>query len=53
MVGGFETTGTCNRANGIALPVSCTHAVAFIPKFGAMYKLKDEVTYMPDQRGET
>ncbi|TAL09371.1 MAG: hypothetical protein EPO02_10350, partial [Nitrospirae bacterium] len=43
-VGGFETTGTCNRANNIALPASCAYAVAFIPKFGAMYKLTDTVT---------
>lgn len=42
--GGFETIGKCNRANGIALPASCAYALAFIPKFGAMYKLTDEIT---------
>jgi long-chain fatty acid transport protein len=42
--GGFETIGKCNRANGIALPASCAYALAFIPKFGAMYKLTEEIT---------
>jgi long-chain fatty acid transport protein len=42
--GGFETTGTCNRANGIALPGSCSYALGFTPKFGAMYRVNDMVT---------
>lgn len=42
---GFETTGKCNRANGVALPpTSCGYNVGFTPKFGAMYKASDMVT---------
>jgi len=42
---GFETTGKCNRANGLALPnASCGYSVGFTPKFGAMYKINDMVT---------
>lgn len=41
---GFETKGTCDRANGVALPGSCAYALAFIPKFGLMYKPHDMVT---------
>jgi long-chain fatty acid transport protein len=43
-VTGFETTGTCNRANGFALPTSCLYALGLTPKFGAMYKVNDMVT---------
>ena len=42
---GFETTGKCNRANGLAFPpTSCGYDVGFTPKFGAMYKVNDMVT---------
>ena len=42
---GFETTGKCNRANGVAIPpASCMHDVGFTPKFGAMYKINEKVT---------
>ncbi|MDA2909998.1 outer membrane protein transport protein [Nitrospiraceae bacterium AH_259_D15_M11_P09] len=41
---GFETTGTCNRANALALPGSCGFAFAFTPKIGAMYKPNEMVT---------
>ena len=42
---GFETTGKCNRANGLAVPpTSCGYAFGFTPKFGAMYKVSDMVT---------
>lgn len=41
---GFETTGTCNRANALALPGSCGFALAFTPKIGAMYKPNEMVT---------
>lgn len=43
-LGGFETTGTCNRANGIALPGSCAYALGVTPKFGGMYRVNDMVT---------
>jgi len=42
--GGYETTGTCNRANALALPGSCAFALAFTPKIGAMYKLNEMLT---------
>ncbi|TLY18413.1 MAG: hypothetical protein E6K68_11350 [Nitrospirae bacterium] len=42
---GFETTGKCNRANGLAFPpTSCGYDVGFTPKFGALYKVTDTVT---------
>ncbi len=41
---GFETKGTCDRANGVALPGSCAFAFAFTPKLGLMYKPHDMVT---------
>jgi len=42
---GFETTGKCNRANGLAFPpTSCGYDVGFTPKFGALYKVTDAVT---------
>lgn len=41
---GFETKGTCDRANGVALPGSCAYAFGFIPKLGLMYKPHDLVT---------
>ncbi len=41
---GFETKGTCDRANGVALPSSCAFAFGFTPKFGVMYKPHDMVT---------
>ena len=42
---GFETTGKCNRANGLAFPpTSCGYSFGFTPKFGAMYKASDMVT---------
>ncbi len=42
--GGFQTTGTCNRANGLGLPGTCASAFGFTPQYGAMYKVNDEVT---------
>src|SRR5439155_23511934 len=42
---GFETTGKCNRANGLAIPpTSCGYDVGFTPKFGALYKVTDALT---------
>lgn len=42
---GFETSGKCNRANGLAIPpTSCNYDIGFAPKFGAMYKASDTVT---------
>ncbi len=42
---GFETTGKCDRANGLAPPGSCAFAFAFVPKFGLMYHANDMVTF--------
>ncbi|TAJ29660.1 MAG: hypothetical protein EPO64_03665 [Nitrospirae bacterium] len=41
---GFETTGTCNRANGVNPPGTCPWALGFTPKYGLMYKLNDMIT---------
>ncbi len=41
---GFESKGTCDRANGVALPGSCAFAFGFTPKLGLMYKPHDMVT---------
>lgn len=41
---GFETKGTCDRANAVALPGSCAFAFGFTPKLGLMYKPHDMVT---------
>lgn len=42
--GGFETLGTCNRANGVAPPGTCAFAFGFTPQYGALYKVTDQVT---------
>ncbi|MEW6543391.1 MAG: outer membrane protein transport protein [Nitrospirota bacterium] len=41
---GFETTGKCDRMNGVAPPGSCAYAFALTPKFGAMYQMNEMVT---------
>lgn len=41
---GFETQGTCDRANGVALPGSCAYALGFVPKIGLMYQPHETVT---------
>ena len=44
-VTGFETDGTCNRANGISPPGSCAYAFGFTPQYGLMYKFNDMLTF--------
>ncbi len=42
---GFQTSGSCDRHNGLAPPTgNCPYALGLTPKFGLMYRVNDRVT---------
>jgi long-chain fatty acid transport protein len=42
---GFETTASCDGANGLNPPGVCAFDVAFVPKFGVMYRPNEQFTF--------
>lgn len=45
VIAGFESTGTCDRANGLGMPATCAYALGFAPRYGLMYKFNEMVTF--------